>query len=368
MKVLFLLHEMSRTGAPLYLHHLLKWMKHNKADLKYDILVENLDKNELYSDFSSIRKPIIYEELNLLKRIGFLRRINSEYDLVYANSIASSTLLNKIIKGINIPIICHVHESNEVMKNRRIKSMEEIVKAVDYYVAVSRPVYEGIISFGIDPDKIKLIYNFSLPHTTDDSYNIRDNLNIPQSAFVIGTLTANADSNKAPERALEVAKEVRNDNVYFVFSGYRENDKKHALLKSRIFQSGLKNRFLFIRAVDNPIDYIKIFDMYFISSKAESFSLTMLDAGLMRTPVLSFDDNEGPSDILNDHVTGLLVSSTKEAARVIEKSTVDTKTLEMISDNFYYEVGERFNLNMIGEEIYNLIINTATGTLPETWH
>ena len=359
MKVLFLSHEMSRTGAPLYLYHLLKWMRKNKPDLDFDVLVENSDHIELYDDFSSLGKLIIYDDLNIIHKKLFNRKRNSEYDLIYANSIASSTLLHKINKGSDIPVLCHVHESNDVMNNRRIESMKEMIKPADHYIAVSESVYRGIRNFGIEEENISLIYNFSFPPITVNNYNIREKLNIPDSAFVVGTLTANADSNKAPERVVEVAKQVTNKNVYFVYSGFNVNDKKHTLITNEILRTGLNNNFLFIESVSNPIDYINMFDMYFISSKVESFSLTMLEAGSMKTPVLSFDDNEGPSEILNNNVTGLLVSSTKEAAEAIERSVTDAAKLETMAENFYREIEERFNINKIGEEIFNLLTETV---------
>lgn len=361
MKVLFLLHEMSRTGAPLYLYHLLKWMKNNKPDLEFDVLVENSDHIDLYDKFSSLSKLIIYDELNFIHKILFNRKKNSAYDLIYANSIASSTLLNKINKGVDVPVICHVHESNDVMNNRRIESMKEMTKSANHYIAVSKSAYKGIRSFGIEEEKISLVYNFLFPPTTVKNHNTREKLNIPNSAFVVGTLTANADSNKAPERVVEVAKQVTNKNVYFVYTGLKVNDKKHTLITNEILQSGLKNNFFFIESVSNPTDYINMFDMYFISSKVESFSLTMLEAGSMKTPVLSFDDNEGPSEILNNNVTGLLVSSAKEAAEVIERSTTDDASLAVMTENFYREIDEHFNINIIGEEIFDLLAEIATG-------
>ena len=359
---------MSRTGAPLYLYHLLKWMRKNKPDLDFDVLVENSDHIELYDNFSSLGKLIIYDELNFIRKILFNRKKNSEYDLIYANSIASSTLLNKINKGGDIPVICHVHESNDVMNNRRIESMKEIIKSADHYIAVSESVYKGVRDFGIEKEKISLVYNFLIPPTTVSSYNIREKLNIPKSAFVVGTLTANADMNKAPERVIEVAKKVTNKNVYFVYTGLNINDKKHTLITNEISRSGLNNNFLFIEPVSNPIDYINMFDLYFISSKVESFSLTMLEAGSMKTPVLSFDDNEGPCEIINNNVTGLLVNSTKEAAEVIERSVTDATKLEIMTENFYREIDERFNINKIGEEIFELLTKIATGKTLASQH
>lgn len=362
MKVLFLSHEMSRTGAPLYLYHLLKWMRKNKPDLDFDVLVENSDHIELFDNFSSLGRLIIYDELNFIRKILFNRKKNSEYDLIYANSIASSTLLNKINnKGGGIPVICHVHESNDVMNNRRIKSMNEMMKFAGHYIAVSRSVYKGIRNFGIGKEKISLIYNFLIPQTTVKNHNIRQKLNIPDSAFVVGTITANADSNKAPERVVEVAKQVTNKNVYFVYTGLNVKDKRHILITNMILQSGLTNNFLFIEPVRDPNDYINMFDMYFISSKVESFSLTMLEAGSLKTPVLSFDDNEGPSEILNNNITGLLVNGTKEAAETIERSVTDAAKLETMAENFYREIDECFNLNKIGEEIFDLLTENATG-------
>ena len=87
----------------------------------------------------------------------------------------------------------------------------------------------------------------------------------------------------------------------------------------------------------------------------------------MKTPVLSFDDNEGPCEILNNNVTGLIVNSTKEAAEVIEQSVTDTTKLKIITDNFYREIDERFNIKNIGEEIYDMIINIATREPLKAW-
>lgn len=367
MKILFLSHEISRTGAPLYLYHLLKWMKQRKPNLEFDLLVEEQKHKELYNDFSSICKVTIYKKLGFYKRLKLIRRSIPEYELIYANSIASSSLLEKISKGINSPVICHVHESSDVMNNRRIDSMEKIIKTADYYVAVSKSVYEGIKGFGIEQEKIRLIHNFLIPFTTIKNYHTRKQLNIPNDAFVVGTLTANADCNKAPKRAIEVAKMITNKNIYFVFSGLDKNNRKHSLIRSDLSEHGLEKNFIFINPVDNPIDYIKMFDMYFISSIVESFSLTMLEAGAMKTPVLSFDDNEGPCDILHNDVTGLLVGSTKEAAEVIERSVTDTARLERISDNFYREIRRHFEINHIGEKVYDVILDIASGKPVNRW-
>ena len=133
------------------------------------------------------------------------------------------------------------------------------------------------------------------------------------------------------------------------------------MIKNEILQYGLNNNFLFIEPVSDPNDYINMFDMYFISSKVESFSLTMLEAGSMKTPVLSFDDNEGPCEIISNNITGLLVNSTKEAAETIERSATDAAKLETMTENFYREIDERFNINKIGEEIFNLLTEVATG-------
>lgn len=350
---------MSQTGAPVYLYHLLQWMKKNKPNLEFDLLVDNLNRSELHENFSSTTKVIIYKELSFFEKIKFKYLINLEYDLIYVNSISSNSLLNKIKKGIKAPIICHVHESNYFMNNKFKNEMEEITKTVNYYVAVSKSVFEGIKNFGVKQEKIKLAYNFATPLPTVTSHNIREKLNIPDNAFVVGTLTANADSNKAPDRVVEVAKQITNNNVYFVFSGRNNNDKKHALIINELSQYGLEKKFLFIESVNNPIDYINIFDMYFISSRVESFSLTMLDAGIMKTPILSFDDNEGPCGILKNNVTGFLVNSTKEAAEVIDRSVTHSSKLKLISDNFYRETDEHFNINNIGKIIYDFITRIA---------
>ena len=70
---------------------------------------------------------------------------------------------------------------------------------------------------------------------------------------------------------------------------------------------GLNNKVLFLGFKDNPYKYMRIADVFVLSSKWEGFGNVIVEAMASGTPVISTNCNSGPSEIINNNENGVLV-------------------------------------------------------------
>src|SRR3954468_15674066 len=122
-KVLFLSHEASRTGAPIMLLNVQRWLRRNDS---VSFRTVTASPGELSSEFAVLGKFDSVEPGDVLYRA--MRRFNLHYylrsnhlarlqenlskerfGLVYVNSMASGRLLERLPIG-GCEVLCHVHE------------------------------------------------------------------------------------------------------------------------------------------------------------------------------------------------------------------------------------------------------------------
>ena len=129
MKILFISHEGTRTGAPYVLYYLIKWIKQHRNDYKIDVLFlsggDFIESFRSYTDNIFINQKIrltLWERgIQKLFKLDFYRikkiRYQNEYKknnycLIYANSIASLNYAIELKKILKIRLILHLHELN----------------------------------------------------------------------------------------------------------------------------------------------------------------------------------------------------------------------------------------------------------------
>ena len=135
MKLLFITHQTSRTGAPLVLLHFLRWL--NRCEPEVELSVLSLVTGELNSDFVAISKHFYnYEELVKPNKLTVIQRLlvklklkkiknkesilfqkieDKKFDIVYSNTIKSISIGTKIKSNSpEIKHIAHIHELNVI--------------------------------------------------------------------------------------------------------------------------------------------------------------------------------------------------------------------------------------------------------------
>ena len=210
-QVVFLAPNASRTGAPIALLHLLRWLK-THTDLSFRIIL--FQDGPLAVDFSALAPTVTLTEVgvgrsSLVRKIGKLpvigqvlkrlwhqavgpRALGPQPGIIYANSVASARLIRQIVPA-GAPLIVHVHELEQVIQTVAGRAGMAAIKALAWrYVAMSSPVRQNLLAnHGIEPALIEFIPSFirvdELVAQRSERYRsaMRRSLEIPEDAAVV---------------------------------------------------------------------------------------------------------------------------------------------------------------------------------------
>jgi glycosyltransferase involved in cell wall biosynthesis len=348
-KVLFIGHDGSRTGAPIVLLHLLRWLKSN-TDISFEILLRG--DGELRKEYEALAPVwILNEKLKtpgvMAARIG--RRIGLEsatgllakqlahrrVDLIYSNTVENWSLVRDLAP-LQCPIITHVHELEYWIRYKtRVENFRQTQKLTSYFVAASEAVKKNLVdTHQIPESKIGVVHEF-IPTQADFSdqlskqrahtaRQIRKQLNIPEDAMIVGG-SGTTDWRKGADLfirlAASVVRQQKERQVYFVWlGGQSEGGDEFGPLWLDVKNLGLGDYVKFLGAQSNPLDYFSAFDVFALVSREDCFPLVMLECAALGKPILCFADSGGATEFV-DESCGFVspyLDTDDMAARILE--------------------------------------------------
>ena len=270
-----------------------------------------------------------------LRAILAVRRAIKHYqpDIVYCHSSKAGAIGRIADFGIRNKVIYNAHGWSFNMRGAsclRIKIYETVEKMLalmtDKIVCISE--YEKksalehkicheqklvVINNGIDSDEFK-----------DLSPKSREELGIPEKAFVIGTI-GRLTTQKAPDVFVKMAAEVKKkiDNAFFIMVGDDIGTGKfRGEVEEQIKQAGLQDAFLITGWVNDPLDYVGVFDVATLLSRWEGFGLALPEYMFMGKPIVATKADAIPY-VVGD--AGLLVEidNDKQAADSVVRLYMD---------------------------------------------
>lgn len=158
------------------------------------------------------------------------------------------------------------------------------------------------------------------------------------------------DSVKRFEHAIEAARIVISkhpDWQWFIYgNGSNWND-----LQQMVSDYKLQNN-VFLKGYEKDKDVIYGNKSIFVlTSKFEGFGMVLIEAMQHHLPVVSYDVNYGPKEIIDDSMNGCLVpdGNIEELAKTIGKLIEDVDTRKKISENAYNGL-DKFSLEKITDQ------------------
>jgi glycosyltransferase involved in cell wall biosynthesis len=327
--MVFVGHDASRTGAPIVLLHLLRWLKEN-TDLRFRIVLMN--GGDLAADFAALAPTITLNEVGvgrtgLVRRIGKTpllgpclkglwhhivtpRVVEQRPKLVYANTVATARLLRQVVAP-GVPLIVHVHELERAIQIAAgSEGMASIKSLARRYVAASPPVRDNLIArHGVDQSLIETVPSFI---AVDESIvkqsearrqEMRRSLGIPVNALVVGGCGATG-SRKGVDLFVEMARAISaqrvGDPVHFVWVGrLNEDDFTRSVLAS-VRQWGLAHVSHFVGEHHRPVELFCGCDVFALSSREEPMGLVALEAAMVGKPIVCFAEAGGMPDFVRN--------------------------------------------------------------------
>ena len=384
-KILFISHDASRSGAPITLLTLLRWLRSN-SELCFEILLGR--GGALEQDFRSIGHVLVfYQEppRHRLKRIiwriiqPFLRKVylyrlknyyrKQNIALIYANTIATGEIL-EFLSFLKCPVICHVHELEYVIGFFGSTNFEHVKNCTGQYISCSEVVKNNLIcNHNIPCSKIETVYGFvrvSEIRPDRAKYQVCEEFDIPKDAPIVCMSAAYLDWRKAPDIFILLARDVYKKvsyPVHFLWvGGYPEKIQMQKLMYD-IDRLRLSNFIHFLGEKSNPFDYFAACDVFALVSREDPFPLVCLEAASLGKPIVCFDKAGGMPEFVEDDC-GFIVPylDTEAMAEKIIELIKNPELRQRLGERARKKVKERFDVEVQAPKILSLMQRTMNPT------
>jgi glycosyltransferase involved in cell wall biosynthesis len=377
-KIVFISNTASLTGAPYVLLLFIKWLKATHKTLIIDIVfleggylasdfIEFTDKIYKYSDVT-VKKALLPKLYSYAKRkaLGkgsrkqvFIDSIaNQDYDIIYANTIASVRLAVDIKKSsTNSPeLVAHIHELNITIKEY-LHNFDKYIPQIDRFISVSNVVMQNLnLNWNIDPLRNHLVYAFSdkiINKFKSDSTSI-DNDKVLQ----IGA-AGHVNSRKGSDLFIQVAVYIKNYypdlKIQFTWVGYISYLQRLSV-EADLEKAGLQEVVIFVGEQVEPEIYFEKFDVFLMTSREDPFPLVCIEVGKMGVPIICFEKATGTAEIITNG--GGFVVPYLDCAAMAEKviayhndDILRKKDSDLNKVNF-----SKYTSEVMAKEIYRLLI------------
>jgi glycosyltransferase involved in cell wall biosynthesis len=319
-RVLFVLHEASRTGAPFTQLHLMRWMKQHTAHEMQLLLING---GPLESDFSEVSQvhvvwPKRLSDQSLAQRSWqyLLNKYKSPEaralelakrfcpDLIFANTAVALGYAASLKEHLNKPLICSLHELEMVFYYYPSAEFRAAADQVDAFMMGSEAVRQYYLNqFAVPPAKAHLIYDFTGPVAANKPalQDIRARYKLRPDARLVGGM-ASLIWRKGPEVFLAVAQRVTQalPEAHFIWVGGDPQSAAFQELQRDIRLLGLEDRVTLAGNQADIASYYAAFDVFLLTSREDPFPLVCLEAALYETPVICFANSGGMPEFVRE--------------------------------------------------------------------
>jgi len=362
MKIIFLSHEATLTGAPLVLLNFLKWIKNHKTTWQSDVVF--LKGGSRFDDFSrnsssckvftqnpfkrSLSQRVVYK---LKSRFGFgylpprnmfEEIVANDYNLIYCNSISTLSLGLEIKKKTKKKLVLHIHELDIIIKLFS-PSFEEMVKKVDLFVAVSKAVSETLTkAYQVPANKISVVYEFVYPNqkSFDIVYPAKTNRSTIGASGYAHWRKGTMFFLLVAQRMIKLLPEMHFD---FQWVGACKGDER-IILENVATKLGIAKQVTFVGETSEPDKYYNNFDLFLMTSLEDPFPIVCIEMGMKGIPIICFEGAGGSEEWLPKEAVvpyldvNAMATAAVERIRNEELYDKESFAVKKASENFSAEV------------------------------
>lgn len=322
-RMLAVTHEMTITGAPMNLLHFITWLRRNTDVEVHTLAVQDGPLRHRFEEVSEVsvldRSPVAgalrvaeqglvhlgssraWKPVARARLAPQLQRFEG-FDLVYSNSIASSSLLPHLPR--TGAVVSHVHELQVAMRTWRPKEhLAALEELSDAWIAASGAVRDMLVEErGLPADRVLLHHEFiDARSITEREVPLRDverrrrELGIPADAAVVmgaGVIEWRKGADLFVQLATEVRRRTR-EPVRFVWVGGDLVDTEWERIRSDIERSG-SDHVHFVGVKADPVPWFAIADVFALTSREDPYPLVCLESAARGIPIVTYRNGGMP--------------------------------------------------------------------------
>lgn len=348
--LLFLGHAADRTGPPIYLRHVLRWLRTEHPEVDFEIAL--LMGGELEDDFHDLAVTTVGRDLPLppwtdAERDSVQDRLrdqmaqHADCRVVHING-APCAEMARLLPPAERVLLSHVHELEIGLSHwMHPRDREVLLRGAARIFVVADAVGRNLVeNHAVDPAVLALhpgmVDRRDLPTgaPTGDRAAARQARGLPADGLVVGT-SGTVYWRKAFDLFLQLAwrltQQPRAESVTFVWVGGEAGAIDHALRLARSL--GVEDHVHFVGNQPDPFDWFALMDVFVLPAREDPFPLVCLEALAVGVPVVAFDTGGMPE--LLDQGCGLV-------ARYPDVGDLTAKVDELLTDPVRrHALGER---------------------------
>jgi glycosyltransferase involved in cell wall biosynthesis/2-polyprenyl-3-methyl-5-hydroxy-6-metoxy-1,4-benzoquinol methylase len=347
LKILFVSHSADRSGAPLVLLNFLRWIRRNRTDVDFDVLLYR--GGPLEQDFRKLGRVLSWDlDYGFLRKprgslswgeerrqvrhfdelLGHLR--DAAYDRVFVNSFASSEVVPAVAGAVSCPVICRAPELKFVVEDYcGLDNVRKAIRYIDRFIAVSDMVRSYMrAELGIADEWITRIPGFFVPHETGHSRaEVRHELGIGDDEFVVcacGTLSWRKGIDLFVSLAARMRQSLLDRRMRFLWVGHSYSTESRQMIEHDLARLGLVERVLLLGEKPAAQPYLAAADVMALLSREDPFPVTAMEAASVGLPVVCFEGATGSTEFIDDSCGAVVpYLDIEECARRVETFAAD---------------------------------------------
>lgn len=303
----------------------------------------------------SFNVGFIYQLCKLIKK--------HDVKLIQSHLLGSNVYASIVGLISRTPVIATYHGMVDVSPNERFKQLKLwfMRNGISRFVAVSHSLQRKIQEQNLlVPEKTSVIYNginTSL-YKSRRKKRLKNELGIAHYTFLLGAL-GNIRSSKRYDLLIEAVSKVNQSglDIAVVIAGDPKASLK-AKLNESIAKLGITN-IHFVGFIDDTPDYLQNLDGFVLTSDAEGFSISTIEAMATGLPVIATKCG-GPEEIIQNNKQATLVEINAEAICQAIIQTVKAYQPADINKDAIKRVQDTFSEKAMVEAYVNLYKQTNT--------
>ena len=368
-KILLISHDASRTGAPILLLNLAKILQ-KTPNVIITILLKNggvmipefktLGHVTIIHDGNQISK---YNILGRMRRRMFVKKLANnikQFDLVLSNTITNGDLHFMLKKHPRV--LTYVHELSSVIHaTTTSETLSNVISHTNLFLYPSKAVFHNLVNnLGISSDKC-LRLNYYIPDKLEffasKRKEIRNSLNIqPYEKLIVGSGTC--DWRKGTDLFIQTILLLQKTDlpVRAIWVGGNIQSKDYRQVQFDIEKAGLQSIVTITGSVVDPHYYMAAADVFYLSSREDPYPLVILEAAMMKLPIVCFLESGGASEFISQN-KNLCASYLRidEMAKIILELLLDDKTATEYSLANRVKYLDSHSFDVISNKILSII-------------
>lgn len=315
------------------------WKLISFGGTKYSLWINKWPKKIYNFSNNRILQMVCYA--TLLPFLILITLKNERPDVFITTNPVIWSLAYNIKKAVSpkTKIIAWYHYSFKMKSVNR-----KYLKKVDRFWAISEGIKKELISLGVLPEKIEVVYN---PVNTNISKVVQRSKESNHFVY-IGRVDYDGQKNVS-----ELIKALADVEDNWICDIYGSVDNK-ALTKLTKLKNMLKisNPIIFHGFSENVWDQIKVADTLILTSKYEGFGMVLCEAGIRGIPLVSSNCPMGPDEIVNSNNGYLYTQGNVNQLTKILNNIVSEKD-KLPSVNQVIQSMNKFNYENYCRRIYS---------------